>query len=269
MNHQEPPFKCLYCLKDANEVAFGTVEHVIPESLGNNTKFVLPKGYVCDGCQNYFATGIENRILSHPILAIQRFNSGIPSKKGLPPKYKRDFIEISRNSDGNPIYKFHEEKLKTALRERRVKTINKNGKRRLQETIEMTKKDLAMFTRFLLKMALGMLVLHSPGANPWTNQTYDPYGEGLESARVFARNPKVKDPWSIWIQKLDQEQIIEQKFWEENEFFAVISDGSLIFHYRFGCIFLACNLHNRSFNFYSEILKGKYGGNGYVIQTRI
>ncbi len=35
-----------------------SVEHIIPESLGNKNH-VLPKGIVCDRCNNYFTLKIE------------------------------------------------------------------------------------------------------------------------------------------------------------------------------------------------------------------
>lgn len=33
-------------------------EHIIPKSLGNE-KFVLPKGTICDKCNNYFALNMD------------------------------------------------------------------------------------------------------------------------------------------------------------------------------------------------------------------
>ena len=41
--------RCIYCCKD--EGPFGTVEHVYPESLGNND-LILPVGAVCDPCNH-------------------------------------------------------------------------------------------------------------------------------------------------------------------------------------------------------------------------
>lgn len=42
-----PNMQCVFCHK--NSVASKSVEHIIPESLGNKHHF-LPKGYVCDEC---------------------------------------------------------------------------------------------------------------------------------------------------------------------------------------------------------------------------
>ena len=48
--------KCIFCHKDVS--ISKSVEHIIPESLGNKSH-VLPKGYVCDECNNYFARKVE------------------------------------------------------------------------------------------------------------------------------------------------------------------------------------------------------------------
>lgn len=272
MVSSSPPFKCLYCLKDRNEVSFTTIEHVIPESLGNHTKFVLSKGYMCDGCQKYFGGKIEQQVLSHPLVTIQRVNSGIPSKSGRPAKYKRDFLEVYWDDAGKPTYKIHERNLLNALKDGRVKVTHNNGEVHLRDTFTITEKDSA-FTRFLLKMSLGLLALYPSFVNPQTNQihNYGPYGENFHKARNFARNPKTGECWSIWIQEVNQEQLRGQKGWEENknEFFNFISDGSVIFHYRFGVLFLACNLLNPNLDYYSEILREKYAGSRTIIQTRI
>ena len=43
---------CMFCHKDSSSSK--SVEHIIPESFGNKHHY-LPKGYVCDKCNNYFS----------------------------------------------------------------------------------------------------------------------------------------------------------------------------------------------------------------------
>lgn len=45
---------CIFCRKGKS---FKSVEHVIPESLGNVDP-VLPKGVVCDACKNYIGENL-------------------------------------------------------------------------------------------------------------------------------------------------------------------------------------------------------------------
>lgn len=61
-----------------------SVEHIIPESLWN-TQHVLPRGVVCDACNNYFAREIEKPFLDSPAVARLRFTQVIPNKRGRVP----------------------------------------------------------------------------------------------------------------------------------------------------------------------------------------
>lgn len=70
--------RCLFCKKDSS--ATKSIEHIIPESLGNTT-FVLPLGYVCDECNNYFARKVEKPFLEQFSMQVLRFHEAIPTKK--------------------------------------------------------------------------------------------------------------------------------------------------------------------------------------------
>lgn len=70
---------CIYCLKDSSTTQ--SQEHVFPEALGS--KETLPKGYVCDNCNNYFSK-MDKDVLYNRIIALQLGTEGIPGKKGNP-----------------------------------------------------------------------------------------------------------------------------------------------------------------------------------------
>lgn len=75
--------RCLFCKQDSSDSK--SVEHVIPESLGNKT-YILPKGVVCDKCNNYFSRKIEDPFLNSTEIRALRFYEGIPNKKrNVPP----------------------------------------------------------------------------------------------------------------------------------------------------------------------------------------
>ena len=74
--------RCLFC-KQPSE-ASRSVEHIVPESLGN-TEHVLPKGIVCDSCNNYFAREVEGPFLESLFIKEARFKASIPSKRGVIP----------------------------------------------------------------------------------------------------------------------------------------------------------------------------------------
>lgn len=70
--------RCLFCKQDSGTSK--SVEHIIPESLGNST-LVLPAGYVCDKCNNYFAREVEKPFLEQAYIKLLRFQEAVPSKK--------------------------------------------------------------------------------------------------------------------------------------------------------------------------------------------
>lgn len=70
---------CIFC-KNCSDTST-SVEHIIPESLGN-TKTILPKGIVCDTCNNYFSRKVEAPVLNHPYFRSLRSEQSLPSKRG-------------------------------------------------------------------------------------------------------------------------------------------------------------------------------------------
>ena len=75
--------RCIYCL-DASD-ASRSIEHVIPESLGN-TKLVLPPGVVCDRCNNYLSRKVEGPFVNSFPIRNLRFEQSLPSKRGRVPR---------------------------------------------------------------------------------------------------------------------------------------------------------------------------------------
>lgn len=69
---------CLFCNSNCDDSH--SVEHIIPESLGN-IDHMLPAGIVCDKCNNYFSRKVEKPFLEHPTLISLRFSMHIPSKR--------------------------------------------------------------------------------------------------------------------------------------------------------------------------------------------
>ncbi len=68
---------CIYCMEDSSGAK--SLEHVIPEALG--CKVTLPKGYVCDHCNNYFSE-MDKSVLQNRYIALHVGTEEIPGKKG-------------------------------------------------------------------------------------------------------------------------------------------------------------------------------------------
>ncbi|GMQ79286.1 MAG: hypothetical protein BMS9Abin02_1861 [Anaerolineae bacterium] len=75
---------CIFCKADS--AATRSVEHIIPESLGN-TDHVLPVGVVCDGCNQYFARKVERPLLESGMFRLLRADRRVPSKRGRIPTF--------------------------------------------------------------------------------------------------------------------------------------------------------------------------------------
>ena len=170
------PFKCLFCLGE--NVSFTRVEHPIPESLGNDD-WVLPKGFVCDGCNQYFGSKIENRVSSSPPFTLERMASNVRTKKGrlpylplqkglrLIPSGFKDQLFVHADS-GYVDYYYH-----------------RIGKEPLE--IPWPKGHSYFLARFMLKLGLEMLL----GTN------FNPYSSHFDLARNHARRGVVTDGWQI------------------------------------------------------------------------
>lgn len=64
------PNRCIWCLRQTPDVAFSSVSHVLPKCVGNERQQILPKGVVCDKCNNYFGQQTEPALLNDPIFHI-------------------------------------------------------------------------------------------------------------------------------------------------------------------------------------------------------
>ena len=74
--------RCIFCkVKSDCSVS---VEHIIPESLGNK-EHVLPRGWVCDKCNNYFSREVEKPFLETLYGRLSRFEMRVENKVGRVP----------------------------------------------------------------------------------------------------------------------------------------------------------------------------------------
>jgi hypothetical protein len=77
--------QCLFCKQDSSRSR--SVEHIIPESLGNDD-LVLPRGVVCDACNQYFGSKIESTVLQKAPFGVERVMQAVATKRGKSPLYR-------------------------------------------------------------------------------------------------------------------------------------------------------------------------------------
>jgi len=97
--------QCIFCHKDSSNSK--SVEHIIPESLGNK-EHLLPKGYVCDACNNYFSIKIEKELLAQPYFVSMRRRNDIRTKHG---RFVKETFIFPSIMDISPVSYNPEEKI--------------------------------------------------------------------------------------------------------------------------------------------------------------
>jgi hypothetical protein len=90
--------QCIYCL--TTTANFTSEEHIIPESLGND-EWVLPKGYVCDKCNNEVLAGLDNALLKFEPIAMLQVQFVSYTKDGKLPSANFQNLSMKRTSPLN------------------------------------------------------------------------------------------------------------------------------------------------------------------------
>ena len=91
---------CIFCKQISDNSK--SVEHIIPESLGNKTH-ILQSGIVCDQCNQYFGLKVEKKLLEKKYFTDVRHRNIVENKKGRIPKSKGIIggeVDILKTKDG-------------------------------------------------------------------------------------------------------------------------------------------------------------------------
>ena len=156
--------RCIFCKQISDDSK--SIEHIIPESLGNNDH-VLSKGIVCDSCNQYFAVKIEKPVLEKPYFISVRHRNFIKNKKNRIPN-ERVFMagdsNVFINANGGS-YSIVIENSQT------IKKIINNDVSSLiiplYDSPDSTDKDIS---RFICKMALECLVYKGKESYEWLDE---------------------------------------------------------------------------------------------------
>lgn len=160
-----PGHTCLFCFGDG---PFTTVEHIIPESLGNDD--LLLRDEVCDGCQRYLGKEVENYVLSKTPIGVWRMLLGIRTKKGRlpqvdlsnPAKQKGILPELSQFHDNKVGFTAHEDgSTSVDIDDPELVRELINGERRHFRFV-LSPKHLVQIGRFLGKIGIEMLCAADP-----------------------------------------------------------------------------------------------------------
>lgn len=200
--------RCIFCKQDS--IGAKSVEHLIPESLGN-TKYILPRGTVCDRCNNYFARKVEGPLLSHVSFRNLRAWYRVPTKRGVHPSVYgyvagTDIdIGLRLGADGKLEVKPERERDQARLAERQQR--HDAG---IEPTVYLFPRDVdppqREMSRFLAKMALEAVALrYSPDPASLTRLVDEEY---FDRIRRWARHGDREAAWPFHQRRIFPEEAL-------------------------------------------------------------
>lgn len=165
--------RCLFCLRSSG--SFLRREHPIPESLGNDD-LILPAGFVCDACNQYFGSKLEKDVLNLAPFGVTRASQCVKNKGGNYPVVGGNNLRVRSTGywDGLTFCSAPPHK---HLR------ISPNGEALLCP--EWVSPD--QLVRFLLKMGLELLVIAE----------FNPFDSRFDYARACARFGSRATAWDF------------------------------------------------------------------------
>ena len=182
--------QCIFCKADSGQSK--SVEHIIPESLGN-IEHTLPPGVVCDKCNNYFSREVEKPLLESHYFLYARFENLIPSKRGRIPAIKGwipqlgSLVEVEM---GKGCPRLYLDKKDTS---RFLNRIAKGGTLLIPHPTET---DTLLLSRFLGKVAIEVLA-HRVLDVPQALQIDVVDNKALDPLRDYVRYGNISILWTF------------------------------------------------------------------------
>jgi len=228
--------KCIFCLREGD--VFHTIEHIVPESLGNTTDIL--DGAVCDQCQNYFGKEIEKYVLSKTQFGFWRAMAGTKNKKGKSPLYNPsqnpknmgklpDFHSATDN--GFVVHPYDTESV-IEVEVENSELLNEiiSGQKNYFKVV-LTPKVLVYMGRFLGKIALEYWCKYFGN---------DVFRKDFDDLRNYCRNGTTKAMWPIMHGKLKKNLLKYEpinSFEEEQTLYAyrfIEGNGVIVFSFDIG-----------------------------------
>jgi hypothetical protein len=227
---------CIFCKNISSNST--SVEHVIPESLGN-IEHVLPQGWVCDNCNNYFAREIEKPFLDSLYGRISRFEMHVPNKKNRIPSAPGYHMQSRTRIE--MFYHPEDDQLSVGAAEgedetRWITSIKNKEPGTLCVLASNTPENDYVIARFIGKVALETLAYRCLDIAEWNDEIVNKFE--LDKLRKYVRLGNPKLIWPVHIRRIYSQ---EQKFtdfqygsyqilheWDilcthQGEFFAIIA----------------------------------------------
>lgn len=169
--------KCIYCKGTSGP--FTKFEHIIPESLGNETS-LLPAGFVCDDCNASIGSGVESPMVDGLPFKLLRPLLLWENKKAKLPSARFSNVHIERESPNR--VNVYSQTRKSVIREERLP----DGTIKLSFDVK-EKIDIHILARGLMKIGLGVIALEN-GRESALDAKYDRAREYILKGGTFPNN---------------------------------------------------------------------------------
>jgi hypothetical protein len=183
---------CLFCESIG---PFTKPEHVIPEAMGNDD--LVLRGEVCDRCNQFFGSKVENFVLEKTPIAFWRTFSGIRKKHGelphvdlsQPKRQKGRLLAVHELHDNLVGFTCHDDySVSVDIDDSGIVRGILDGTRK-HFTFVFTPLVLSMMGRFFCKVGIELLCLADP---------VRARSQAFQKARKFAREGDVAILWPIF-----------------------------------------------------------------------
>ena len=212
--------RCIFC--KINSINSKSVEHIIPESLGNKTHF-LEKGIVCDNCNQYFANKIEKKLHEKPYFKDVRHRNFVESKKGKIPRSKGIIggpVEIIKTKDWKTMIVVEDHKIISGIKSGAIKHMI------IPKFDEPDMNDITV-SRFLAKVAIETLALRFYPLEGWNEEIVNKIE--LEPLRYYARYGNIPKMWDYHQRRIynESDRFINPNF--DKEPYQVLHEQNLVY----------------------------------------
>lgn len=174
--------KCIYCLSETG--TFNSEEHILPETLAGDNIF-LPKGFVCDACNNGISSKLDEALINFEPIAFLRVQFTPYTKAGKFPKANFQNM-VMEKTDPNHI--------KITAKDKTARPKNKRILEDGQEAFNLTwtgkKLTWKLYARAIYKFALGF-VAHDMGHEAALDKRYQPARDFILGKTSFNNNMMV------------------------------------------------------------------------------
>ncbi|MCK4322509.1 HNH endonuclease [candidate division WOR-3 bacterium] len=195
---------CLFCKQNTDNSV--SIEHIIPESLGNK-EHILPRGFVCDSCNQYFARKVEKPLLEQPYFKNLRHRARIESKKGRVP-IENAIIISPELAKAEIIYDKHEGTLINIVDKEQARRIFSKPKGSKGSMIipafDKPKENNKILSRFLAKVAVEALLFSFIKEAGWIDEIINK--PELEEIKKYARYGLGFDFWKYHQRRIYSEE---------------------------------------------------------------